>query len=1372
MAADLEPIDIDINMRQNVSEESGKAAQGISDMTGVFGQFDKSVKKSEEELKVLTEHIRLQREVLSSLEEQYKAAKKTYDGLESVNADAATQYEEAKRLLADINTELEEQKEHLNYLEVAQKKADISKNIGAVREVNQEWDSVLTTAVEYANAIQHQREHIKNLNAELLKTKDDAKGLQGVINSIQAETPYKDQKQSEYRDLIAKSKELAATIKDEEDGLRKLTKGYNDLKKQQDKSITNTQKEVTILTQIRKIREEMATLVNKDGTVSPENLQRYEQLKAKLGEVGIAYRKIQEEQKLLTTKGNAQLTGLIQGISGLSGVLTAGQGFFALFIKDNEKLAAIQTKLQAVMSITIGLQAASSALHQTSAFRIATVTKGTQMLATAQTWLATTLGISNVAAKALMATLTLGLSLAITGIIYLLDSLSDESNKASEAIKKFNESAASNAAKHRTEFERLRQQWIAANGDLKKQEKLVRENIDAYNSFGVVINGVNDAESMFVTNADAFVQSINKRALAAAAMELASEKYKESIQKMLEAEQHEKNPSVGDYVVSAFDKAVWWTSNVISPGTYTAEQYEEMSPLAMAKRASEKEKAKADKLREEAIENIQKALGLDKETTEYLKNLGYDVSDEITEGSKIYWEKIRDAQQKIMNTNLPDSDNFKSAKKQRNAADKMLEQWSKTNFKGQESQAAKLKKQQEAAQKKLEKSTLDYQNRIDAARIAAMQEGAEKERAATRAEHDKTKRLIEQELTELAELEKITDKPATEQRTRLIELDVATTAEYEAKMRQINETSKKEIDAIFADAGQRFRSELDNNLLQINQYYDKLVLEARKAGADTDKINELNTLRDKELEQERIDAKIQSLEFDTQIALRRMAISGKFYLFESDKIKESLQTQKQAAQQRLKLLQEQYKKSKTKELERDIEAATVEIEEMDAAIRNLDLSKFQELAGYVNQIASGLSSLAGDNSSAGKFMEWMGGLADGAGQIAAGISTGNPAAVIDGAFKAVNTIKDIFSTSSSVRKEIRQFYQELEASATQFAISVINTIKDITGSADSIFSTDITNNLTKGMEGYNAAVQKEKDLVQQLGDTTVQVGKKKKKFLGITTGSKTVWESILTGYKKVLDTDEELVDASGQLNREMAEALLNSGKLSTEAEALINNILSAQDAATAAMQQVESTLSNIAGSIGDDLRNALVEAFKNGDVTAAADSFGQSASKILEDWITQTMFSSVFGDMLSELEGKMKDSFGGNGDQDITDDIAWFMQNYQSGVDEYMKGLEKWKQQLKDLYGIEVFGDGEREGTSAGLERISQDSANELNGNFYALRQQVGDIRNLHKEANVMRKAMQAQLDRIAENTEYCRYLLDVKNSLDDMQSRGIKIKA
>lgn len=115
-----------------------------------------------------------------------------------------------------------------------------------------------------------------------------------------------------------------------------------------------------------------------------------------------------------------------------------------------------------------------------------------------------------------------------------------------ETINKINESAASIAGSQRATFERLRQEYENINGVIAEQEKFIRDNQEAFHGLGVEIKNVNDADNIFIQNADAFILSINKRALGAAAMNLAAEKYQESIQKMLEAETKIANPTSWD----------------------------------------------------------------------------------------------------------------------------------------------------------------------------------------------------------------------------------------------------------------------------------------------------------------------------------------------------------------------------------------------------------------------------------------------------------------------------------------------------------------------------------------------------------------------------------------------------------------------------------------------------------------------------------------------------------------------------------------------------------------------------------------------------------------------------------------------------------
>lgn len=295
----------------------------------------------------------------------------------------------------------------------------------------------------------------------------------------------------------------------------------------------------SLRTQLMNIRNEMGRL----ALQGKENTDEYKKQEAELQRLGTVYRKLQREQQALTT-GGTQWAGIISGIQGVAGAFAAGQGAVGLFVTDNERLAEIQTKLQSILAVTIGLQQVSNTLHETSAFRITTVRKVTDMWSAANTKLATALGWSNAAAKVLMGTLTLGLSVAIGAIIYAInkwntkqEELKQKQKEAREEQEKFNKAIADTAAVTLTSFRKLQTQWNSLGGDIKKQTEFVKEHKGEFEKLGIAINDINDADNLFVKNQEAFVNSVMARAKAAAAMELATEKYKQALLKQIEAEE-------------------------------------------------------------------------------------------------------------------------------------------------------------------------------------------------------------------------------------------------------------------------------------------------------------------------------------------------------------------------------------------------------------------------------------------------------------------------------------------------------------------------------------------------------------------------------------------------------------------------------------------------------------------------------------------------------------------------------------------------------------------------------------------------------------------------------------------------------------------
>ncbi len=338
------------------------------------------------------------------------------------------------------------------------------------------------------------------------------------------------------RDASGESSRLLQELNGEKGALAGMRDAVNNYK----------QADTSLQTQIAAVRNEMAKL----RLEGKENTKEYETLRQEMERLGTAYRELQTEQQALST-GATQIGGIINGVQGLMGAYSAASGVVSLFVSDNEKLMQVQTKMQAVMATMMGVQQLANTLHATSAFRIVTCRKVTELWTAAQTRLTVAYGMSTAAAKAFMAATTMGISLIITGAVTAISKLIEkhrENKKAQEEARKAEDEAqksirttvAGNIASQIVTYRKLQQQWKSLGGDLQKQKKFVKDNAGEFKNLGVRITTVKDAENVLINNEVAFVESLKRRAMAATAMELASKKYQSAIEKMLEAEEAKK----------------------------------------------------------------------------------------------------------------------------------------------------------------------------------------------------------------------------------------------------------------------------------------------------------------------------------------------------------------------------------------------------------------------------------------------------------------------------------------------------------------------------------------------------------------------------------------------------------------------------------------------------------------------------------------------------------------------------------------------------------------------------------------------------------------------------------------------------------------
>lgn len=317
-----------------------------------------------------------------------------------------------------------------------------------------------------------------------------------------------------------------------------LLREEQQLKKAQQAAEQNANAQISLRTQLRNVREQLGQM-EEAGLRGTDTFRKLQQEAGRLANaIGDA-----QTQARIFSHDNAGLQGMIAGLSGVAGAFSTAQGAVALFAGENENLQKIMLKVQALMSITMGLQQVANALNKDSAFMLVTVAKAKELLSAATNRLTVALGGSVVAAKALMATLTFGLSVAITAAIYLWDKYSSkakDATKANEEAKKvfdeYHKSTASKSADLVGKYQRLRDEYNNLKSAAEKQE-WIKNNASEFDSLSLSVNNLTDADNVFIKNTKSVVKALELRAKALALQELQMKAYEQYYQRIIAADQ-------------------------------------------------------------------------------------------------------------------------------------------------------------------------------------------------------------------------------------------------------------------------------------------------------------------------------------------------------------------------------------------------------------------------------------------------------------------------------------------------------------------------------------------------------------------------------------------------------------------------------------------------------------------------------------------------------------------------------------------------------------------------------------------------------------------------------------------------------------------
>ena len=301
------------------------------------------------------------------------------------------------------------------------------------------------------------------------------------------------------------------------------------LHKLQEKAQKNTEIQNRFSVQVRQTEEALRKM-------SQEGMQgstAYTAMQEKLVALKSTMKDVTDQTRILASS-DGMFQGVISGISGMGGALSATTGAISLFAGENDQLQRVMAKVQAAMAIAIGTQQVAQTLNKDSAFQLVTLNKlkkwwaeitekatavrKAEAVATAantaaheaeaaattgnvaakaadsaaNTTQAATAGTSAAANWTLAASFrAVGAAIAslpgvgwviagVTALVAVFAHLIEKSKEARRAQEEMAKAVADGATKSVSSVNGLRQSYLALGNDMEAKKRFIDDNRDAF----------------------------------------------------------------------------------------------------------------------------------------------------------------------------------------------------------------------------------------------------------------------------------------------------------------------------------------------------------------------------------------------------------------------------------------------------------------------------------------------------------------------------------------------------------------------------------------------------------------------------------------------------------------------------------------------------------------------------------------------------------------------------------------------------------------------------------------------------------------------------------------------------------------------------
>lgn len=362
---------------------------------------------------------------------------------------------------------------------------------------------------------------------------------------------------------------------------------------------------------------------------------------------------------------------------------------------------------------------------------------------------------------------------------------------------------------------------------------------------------------------------------------------------------------------------------------------------------------------------------------------------------------------------------------------------------------------------------------------------------------------------------------------------------------------------------------------------------------------------------------------------------------------------------------------------------------------------FQNLSGFASGVTDMLDAIGTD--SAKSASKSIGAVMDIASSTMQGLAQGG---IVGGAIAIVtSTLTKVFEAEAA-HKEALRVLDEARANQQKEYNDLLLQQNDLLKKAETIFGTDVYGQMKGNVEQiykYNKVL---KGSLSDLSKATVQTGSHKTGLFG--------WGGEKADYSSLLKTYPKLIDGQGNLNKELAQSILDNQTLTDSSKKALQAALDYTDEYEAALASMNEYLTSVFGELGNNMMTSITDNLDN--EKAALDDLAGYVAKTMEKLMQDIAYSIFFADMFADLSKQVQDIYKDNStsDEEKASLIQSTMAAFYNGVGDQMAKTNDFFKRMQEeaaKNGFDLWGsDTTRTGASKGAVTASQESVDQNNG--------------------------------------------------------------